>query len=80
MKIFKIMMAVAGEVPEVFAKGGKGAPAPIATPPPLAPEPETQETLETVTDTEEKKLAKTTGAKSLQIPLGTIGGNQPLNI
>lgn len=60
--------------------GGKDAPAPIPTPPPVAPEPETQETLETVSDTDQTKKAKATGAKSLQIPLGTIGGDKPLNI
>lgn len=77
------LTAVVGEyeAPFLFAKGGKGgAPAPIATPPPVAPEPEKQETLTVADDTVATKKAKALGAKSLQIPLGTIGGNAPLNI
>jgi len=80
MKIFKLMAVLAGEIPGLYAGGGKGAPKPIATPPPLAPEPETQETLAPTPIEEETKKARIAGAKSLQIPLGTIGGDKPLNI
>ena len=52
---------------------------PIQTPPPQAPEPETMETLQTAPEDAEKKLAKTQGAKSLQIPLGAVGGADILN-
>ena len=63
-----------------YPGGGKGAPAPIATPPVVAPPPVDEATLETVATDEETKKAQTLGAKSLQIPLGTIGGDSPLNI
>ncbi len=63
-----------------YPGGGKGSPAPIATPPPVAPPPVEEATLETVATDEATKTASALGAKSLQIPLGTIGGDQPLNI
>ena len=72
MKLTKLLM--------VYPGGGKGAPAPIATPPISAPPPVEEATLETVATDEETKKAQTLGAKSLQIPLGTIGGDKPLNI
>jgi len=80
MKVFQIIRAVAGEIPTTYAGGSKSAPAPIPTPPPVAPPPEEQATLETVDTTVEERKAQTLGAKSLQIPLGTIGGDKPLNI
>ena len=52
---------------------------PIETPPPLAPEPETMETLQTTPEDKLKREARTQGAKSLQIPLGTVGGNDVIN-
>ena len=56
------------------------APKAIPTPPVVAPPPVEEATLETVATDEETKKATTLGTKSLQIPLGTIGGDSPLNI
>lgn len=75
MLIMKLMAQVLGEIPNVYAKGGKGsAPAPIATPPPVAPEPETQATLEEAPQENDKakKKAQALGSTSLAIPLGAI--------
>lgn len=52
---------------------------PIQTPPPQAPEPETLETLQTTETDTQTKLARTQGAKSLQIPLGAVGGADIIN-
>lgn len=79
MTIFKLMAIAVNEIPDVLRGGGKGTVAPIATPPPLAPEPETMETLQDTPEAEYKKQAKTQGAKSLQIPLGTVGSSDVLN-
>lgn len=75
MKILKPLMAFVK--PLYFTTD---APTPIPTPPPVAPPPETAPTLETTPTDVKKKKAQTQGAKSLQIPLGSIGGNKPLNI
>jgi len=80
MKIFKLMKAVANEIPNTYHGGGKGSPAPIPTPPPVAPPPEETAMLEVPETVAETKRAQALGAKTLQIPLGTIGGTQPLNI
>lgn len=80
MKIFKLMAVVAKEIPDAHYGGGKSAPSPIPTPPPVAPPPTEEATLEVADTIAETKKAQTKGAKSLQIPLGTIGGNTPLNI
>ena len=79
MKIFKLVQLFAGEIPNGYHKP-EGAPAPIPTPPPVAPPPEEEAFLEVPTTLEETKRAQTLGAKTLQIPLGTIGGSKPLNI
>ena len=79
MTIFKLMQVINKEVPDVLRGGGKGTVKPIATPPPLAPEPEKMETLQTAPEDVAKREARTQGAKSLQIPLGTIGGTDVLN-
>lgn len=75
MLVTRLIQVWAGEIPGLYAKGGKGVPAPIATPPPVAPPPEEEATLETAKgDNEmEKKVAQSLGAKSLAIPLGSIG-------
>lgn len=57
--------------------GSKSAPTvqPISTPPPSAPAPVEEATMEEFTDVEldkQKRLATTKGAKSLQIPLGSM--------
>jgi hypothetical protein len=78
MKIFNIVRAIRNETPMRY--NGKGAPAPIPTPPVEAPPPVEEATLETTPVEADKKKAQTLGAKSLQIPLGTIGGDKPLNI
>ena len=74
----KLVAVAMGEVPSIYAKGGKGsAPAPIATPPPIAPPPPNVATMEQATDENEKtnRKAQALGAKSLAIPLGTIGSS-----
>lgn len=80
MKIFTLMAQIEGLLPNALHGGGKGAPAPIPIAPPEAPPPEDTAMLETKDTPTETKKAQTKGAKSLQIPLGTIGGNKPLNI
>jgi len=80
MKIFKLLQKINKEIPNAYYGGGKGAPAPIPTPPPVAPPPEETAMLEVPETVAETKRAQALGAKTLQIPLGTIGGTQPLNI
>ena len=72
MICFKFLRVLEGLEDTVLNGGGKGAVQPIKTPPPLAPEPETAPMMEVAPEEEYKKEAKTQGAKTLQIPLGTI--------
>lgn len=79
MTIFKLMASINKEIPNAYYGGGKGTVEPIKTPPPLAPEPEKMETLKTAPEDVAKREARTQGAKSLQIPLGSVGGADILN-